>query len=749
MKTNKILSFLFFAVLGISLVGCGSQSGPSTSNSEETHQHTFATTYSKDETYHWYAATCEHENEVKDKQEHVWNDGEVTMKPTVEEKGEKTYTCSVCDAVKTEEIDAYGYREIEVDYANGVLYVPAERSLKVAQFADAHFGVDGKDWHNDKLEKSKEYMRYVVETSQPDFIVCSGDNVIGTGITNNAANTHDLTEFIEFMESLKTPWTFMYGNHDAETKSKEAYSQHLLNCVKSGTTKYLLYKEDYIEVADLSYSSSDEGRYGNFTIPVYDIDEKEKLLGAYILLDSGTYLYDLGHYQTITKGQVDWYADQIAELDEIYQGEGKVPTIVFTHIQLPEHAIAYNAAYYKNDSDYEFVIRQDEIAGDFTDSEVSSQSIKTDSGLFNKMVELASTKAVFVGHAHSYAFQVKSHGIVLGYAPQCGYSKLFESNDDPRCTYVYNVNADFTFTSEGVLENEDLGDGLVGKYFDGTNGDSVYQSTYDAANNLYVLEATLYRSWARIRLYFDNQVISTDDETYTFTGDYQTACDTTSYKLYPGTNPANLFYPNTDMVKCVITFDPTTKTVNIDTIEPVIPENVITRVVANADTNNDQAVVWTKAGTVYKNADGTYPNASKWRMVVVVDKDGRIAYMCSYIANGYGGAMGSSYIRHSMYSNYKTNPAFSYISAEYQGTWGTTCDWTLAVPEGGFIITCHGSTKTKLAQLITGISPDTMASDGVTPTHKDATINKNSINVDNIRIVYDSATQTITVNTVE
>ena len=193
---KKILAFLFVAILGVSLAGCAEPTPE--------HHHTYANSYSKDDTYHWYAATCEHENEVKDKQEHIWNDGEVTMKPTVDENGEKTYTCSVCEATKTESIDAYGYRAIEVDYTNGVLYVPAERQLKVAQFADAHFGVDGKDWHNDKIERSKEYMRHVVETSSPDFIVCSGDNVIGTGITNSASNAHDLTEFIEFMESLKS-----------------------------------------------------------------------------------------------------------------------------------------------------------------------------------------------------------------------------------------------------------------------------------------------------------------------------------------------------------------------------------------------------------------------------------------------------------------------------------------------------------------------------------------------------------------
>ena len=45
---KKILAFLFAAVLGFSLVGCDDQSGSSIP--EEIHQHTFANTYSKDDT---------------------------------------------------------------------------------------------------------------------------------------------------------------------------------------------------------------------------------------------------------------------------------------------------------------------------------------------------------------------------------------------------------------------------------------------------------------------------------------------------------------------------------------------------------------------------------------------------------------------------------------------------------------------------------------------------------------------------
>ncbi|MCM1335718.1 MAG: leucine-rich repeat domain-containing protein [Bacteroides sp.] len=68
--------------------------------------HSFDTTWSKDETYHWYAATCGHNDQTKDKAEHTWNDGEETTPATCTEKGVKTLTCTVCGATKTEEIAA-------------------------------------------------------------------------------------------------------------------------------------------------------------------------------------------------------------------------------------------------------------------------------------------------------------------------------------------------------------------------------------------------------------------------------------------------------------------------------------------------------------------------------------------------------------------------------------------------------------------------------------------------------------------
>lgn len=45
---------------------------------------------------------------------HRWNEGEIMTAPTCENAGVKTYTCTVCNATKTEAIDATGHTPVEV-----------------------------------------------------------------------------------------------------------------------------------------------------------------------------------------------------------------------------------------------------------------------------------------------------------------------------------------------------------------------------------------------------------------------------------------------------------------------------------------------------------------------------------------------------------------------------------------------------------------------------------------------------------
>ena len=66
--------------------------------------HHFSEAWSSDDTHHWHECTDEGCNEVADYGEHTWDAGEVTTEPSYEAAGEMTYTCTVCEATRTESI---------------------------------------------------------------------------------------------------------------------------------------------------------------------------------------------------------------------------------------------------------------------------------------------------------------------------------------------------------------------------------------------------------------------------------------------------------------------------------------------------------------------------------------------------------------------------------------------------------------------------------------------------------------------
>lgn len=67
--------------------------------------HNFSEEWSNNETHHWHACADKGCKETKDKAEHSWSGGNVTVEPTTEQKGTMVYTCTVCHREKTEAID--------------------------------------------------------------------------------------------------------------------------------------------------------------------------------------------------------------------------------------------------------------------------------------------------------------------------------------------------------------------------------------------------------------------------------------------------------------------------------------------------------------------------------------------------------------------------------------------------------------------------------------------------------------------
>ena len=98
MKRKSIFTFCAIAlmlVLSLSVLTACNKDG----------KHNFAEEWSNDETYHWHACADKGCKETKDKAEHSWNGGNVTVEPTTEKEGAMVYTCTVCRREKTEKID--------------------------------------------------------------------------------------------------------------------------------------------------------------------------------------------------------------------------------------------------------------------------------------------------------------------------------------------------------------------------------------------------------------------------------------------------------------------------------------------------------------------------------------------------------------------------------------------------------------------------------------------------------------------
>ncbi len=105
-KKTKFLTILLIAAIALF---AATNTAASCKKDPPVIQHvcSFEDTWTYNQSEHWHKCIGEGEcDKVSDKAAHTWNNGEVTKEPTYTEKGEKTYTCTVCPATKTEELPA-------------------------------------------------------------------------------------------------------------------------------------------------------------------------------------------------------------------------------------------------------------------------------------------------------------------------------------------------------------------------------------------------------------------------------------------------------------------------------------------------------------------------------------------------------------------------------------------------------------------------------------------------------------------
>ncbi len=310
----------------------------------------------------------------------------------------------------------YGKVEIENQLIpekdeNGYWYFTTDDDLRVMHLTDIHIGGGWMSYTRDI--KAINAVATMIIKEKPDLVVATGDIaypvLVQAGTMNNCSGAKI---FANLMENLGVYWTVTFGNHDSEPYSyfdREAVSGFYLN----EDYKYCLYQAGHESV---------DG-YGNHIIEVKNSDGL--ITQAMVMIDSQAYVDDSiitslkGTYDNIHPNQVEWYESEIKRMNNenksLDENAETVVTHAFFHIPLVELEDAWNDFQendFKDSEDFNYI---DGIIGE------GGRRVYAGFGeddLFEKMLELDSTKAIYNGHDHFNNITVEYKGITFSY----GYS---------------------------------------------------------------------------------------------------------------------------------------------------------------------------------------------------------------------------------------------------------------------------------------------------------------------------------------
>ena len=277
------------------LAGCQSD--------DESHSHTFAESWSSDETKHWHAADCGHDVK-KDEAEHTFNSGEITSPATEEKNGEKTFTCAVCGYKKTESIPALGHTHT---------------------FDTENWEKDATHhWHKATCEHSDEKGNYAEHTFN--------DGEITTPATEETEGVRTLTctvcGYVKTEAVAKLPHTFDTENWEKDathhwhkatcehSDEKGDYAEHVGDWIVKTPADYGMPKVEEKTCAVCSYY---EERTGDYTGDFYMIVSDRILVNGNIVI-TGT--VSRGSINTGDKIAISGYDEELTAL-ELYKGIGR------------------------------------------------------------------------------------------------------------------------------------------------------------------------------------------------------------------------------------------------------------------------------------------------------------------------------------------------------------------------------------------------------------------------------------------
>ena len=335
-----------------------------------------------------------------------------------------------------------------------ILTVDKKSDFKILNLTDLQLS---EGMSQKRINRTYKLVRQLIQETNPSIVTFTGDK---KWLKNSKeAVKRFVKEIDEICIEFDVPWAPILGNHDAESdvdgnwifdeylqaqniifnykenvnRSKDlakgpinisGVGNYVIN-VKSAIDDEIFHSMIMMDTHSLgSYSTIDSVNIGSEKINLTGLNESEKLkLNEWITKDgyifapsedvnNNEYIAVGTGYDYIKENQIHWYEYMVNGLTEY--NDAPVESTLFIHIPLPEYNMAAKIYEPINDG-----FTKDEN-GNFGMLREPICSPYYNSGMFEKIVELNSTKNVICGHEHKNNFSVLYRGVRLTYATKTG-----------------------------------------------------------------------------------------------------------------------------------------------------------------------------------------------------------------------------------------------------------------------------------------------------------------------------------------
>ncbi len=280
------------------------------------------------------------------------------------------------------------------------------------------------------MTATSEFLKDVLEETDPDLVVLTGDNISGGGCWTDGLAKIAIHRFMSIFEEYGVSVAAVFGNHDSEGAAN---------------------KEEMMEMYEsydcfVGCEGEDLTGCGNYNLPIMSSDGSKVAYNIWCIdsltynrhpedkNDVAYYENDLEGYACVHKDQIDWYVETSNELKEANGGK-PVPSMVFQHIIVPE---VYDALD-KTSGGYAL---PEGVGGELWENPCPPAY---NNGEFDAMVNQGDVVAMFFGHDHKNNFVIPYKGIDIVNTPGVTFSSY---GGDNRGVRVIDINEKDTSTYE-------------------------------------------------------------------------------------------------------------------------------------------------------------------------------------------------------------------------------------------------------------------------------------------------------------